>query len=289
MVEAGDRRVLHAGGAKGRFGGIGRNQESTNAMAYRQATLDFVVKCQSAQTVGDIAGLLFSEMASCGIAHVACASHVDPLHPPPGAVAMVNYPDVWLKRFSEMQYAKRDPVFWGARFLSTPFRWKDLIEQRQLASDQRNILNEARECGIADGLTIPIHTPGALPASCSLVPGADGVDPLLVPDIQFMAIHAHEEARLRAAKKSNTPVVLSRRELEYLTLAATGKSDWAIAQLVGRSPRTVHHILENAKKKYGVSHRIQAVMRAILDGSIVVDQEALSLPAEGAPSKRDPR
>jgi len=255
-------------------------------MAYRQATLDFVVKCQNAATANEIAELLFAEMAACGIAYVACASHVDPLNPPPGAVAMVNYPNAWLKRFSEMQYAKRDPVFWGARFLSTPFQWKELVKRRELASDQRQILNEAAACGIADGLTIPIHTPGALPASCSLVPGPDGVDPLLVPDIQFMAIHAHEEARLRAGGKVARPIGLSRREREYLTLAATGRSDWAIAQLVGRSPRTIHHILENAKKKYGVSHRIQAVMRAILDGSIVVDEAALSVPIQLESAKR---
>lgn len=255
-------------------------------MAYRQATLDFVVKCQNAQTVDEIAALLFAEMASCGIFYVACASHVDPLNPPPGAVAMVNYPEVWLKRFSAMQYAKRDPVFWGARFLSTPFHWKDLIARRELTSDQRKILDEARACGIADGLTIPIHTPGALPASCSLVAGPNGVDPLLVPDIQFMAIHAHEEARLRAGGKTPRPIVLSPREQKYLALAATGRSDWAIAQLVGRSPRTIHHILENAKRKYGVSHRIQAVMCAILDGSIVVDEEALSVPMERERTRR---
>lgn len=54
-------------------------------------------------------------MAKYGIAYVACASHVDPLKPPKGAVVMCNCPMPWLNRFSEECYAGRDPIYFGAR------------------------------------------------------------------------------------------------------------------------------------------------------------------------------
>jgi LuxR family quorum-sensing system transcriptional regulator CciR len=207
-------------------------------------------------------------MAQCGIAYVACASHVDPLNPPKGAVALVNYPADWLEHFSAKRYARYDPVFHAARAAATPFRWSDILYGRDLRANQKRILSEARECGIVDGITIPIHTPYALPASCSLVPGPDGFDPLLMPDLQFMAIHAHDEARRRLGDKLASPVRLTERQRECLVLAANAKSDWVIGQILGVSPRTVHNTLEMVKRRYGVSHRIQAVMRALLDGEI---------------------
>jgi LuxR family quorum-sensing system transcriptional regulator CciR len=242
--------------------------EARQSMPRRQATFDFLARCRSADSVHEIAELLFREMADCGIAYVACASHVDPLNPPPGAVAMVNYPEDWLEHFSAREYARHDPIFWAARMATTPFWWNDLIARQGLRRQQKRILSEARECGIANGVTIPIHVPGALPASCSLVPGTDGFDPLLLPDLQFIAVHALEEARRRAAPSPRPRIVLTERQRQCLVLAAGGKSDWMIGKILGISPRTVHHTIEAAKQRYGVSHRVQAVMRAILDGEI---------------------
>lgn len=234
----------------------------------RHATMEFVAKCRAAHSVDEVARLLFLELADCGIAFVACASHVDPLNPPPGAVAMVNYPQDWLEHFSARDYAKHDPIFYAARVAITPFRWSELVARKELRGPQKRILSEAAECGLADGLTIPLHAPTALPASCSVVPGQDGFDPLLLPDIQFMAMHAHDEARKRASGLAPQRVTLTERQRECLVLVAAGKSDWAIGQILGLSPRTVHHTMEAVKRRYGVSHRIQAAMCAVLDGEI---------------------
>lgn len=233
-------------------------------MRMRLKTIEFLEDCRAAETADEIGELLKTALADVGIAYVACASHVDPLKPPRGAVTIVNYPVEWLTHFSEKGYAKRDPIFWAAGWMARPFWWDELFMALTVANDQRRILNEARECGIAGGMTIPIHSPGALPASCSLVPGPDGVDPLDVPDIQFMALHAHEEARLRAGGKIMPPPVLSKRQRECLALVAQGKSDYVIGKILGVSPRTVEHTVESARRKFGVSHRTQAVALAVM-------------------------
>src|SRR5689334_7470644 len=36
-----------------------------------------------------------------GFRYFACGSHVDPLHPPPGAVMYLTYPKEWVQHFSE--------------------------------------------------------------------------------------------------------------------------------------------------------------------------------------------
>ena len=52
------------------------------------------------------------------------------------------------------------------------------------------------------------------------------------------------------------------RECQILRWVAAGKSDWAIAQILGISRKTVNFHVENAKRKLGTSTRVQAVLVA---------------------------
>ncbi|MBL8558741.1 MAG: LuxR family transcriptional regulator [Hyphomonadaceae bacterium] len=244
-------------------------------MPSSRVAIEFMEKCRAAASADAVRDVLFADMAAMGFAYVACCSHVDPLRPPPGAVNMINYPAAWLARFSAENYAAHDPVFMAARTSAVPFFWDDVLKGRRLTRLQRDILQDAAAIGLANGLTIPIHSPGALPASCSLVPGPDGVDPLQVPAVFLMAVYAHERARalLDDGAHALRPA-LSARERECLALAGAGKSDWVIGRMLGIHERTVHNTIERAKKRYGVAFRVQAVVRAVLDGQIRIDDLA---------------
>ncbi|EQD54086.1 protein containing Transcription regulator LuxR, partial [mine drainage metagenome] len=61
---------------------------------------------------------------------------------------------------------------------------------------------------------------------------------------------------------------LTPRERQCLELVACGKTDWEIARLLGLSPCTVHYHIENAKRRFDVITRIQAVVRALRTGQI---------------------
>jgi LuxR family quorum-sensing system transcriptional regulator CciR len=187
---------------------------------------------------------------------------------------MVDYPLAWLERFSVKNYAKRDPVYWAARRQTLPFQWSDQRFLRALAADQLRILNEAREAGLADGVTIPIHAPDALPASCSLVIGPDGVDPLNAQKAHWYGVYAHECARrLRLAGMPAKPV-LSPRERQCLQLLGQGKNDGDMATILGLSEHTVHNVVRRAMHKYGVASRVQAFVRALRDGQIRLEDVA---------------
>lgn len=58
------------------------------------------------------------------------------------------------------------------------------------------------------------------------------------------------------------------RESEVLSWVAVGKSDWAIGRLLNISGKTVNFHVENAKRKFGVATRVQAVIVAMRSGII---------------------
>jgi DNA-binding CsgD family transcriptional regulator len=234
----------------------------------------FAEICDRAASVAELQTAFMREIRALGFTHAACASHVDPLRPPAEAVMMVDYPLVWLERFSAKNYAKRDPVYWAARRQTLPFQWSDRVFRASLASDQLRILNEAAEVGLADGVTIPIHAPDALPASCSLVIGPDGVDPLNAQKAHWYGVYAHECARrLRLAEVPPKPE-LSPRERQCVQLLGQGKNDGDMAIILGLSEHTVHNIVRRAMHKYGVANRVQAFVRALKDGQIRLEDVA---------------
>lgn len=63
-------------------------------------------------------------------------------------------------------------------------------------------------------------------------------------------------------------LLVTPRESEILSWVAAGKSDWAIGQLLNISGKTVNFHVENAKRKFGVATRVQAVMVAMRNGLI---------------------
>jgi len=234
----------------------------------------FAEICDRALTMDDVQRAFIHEVRELGFSFAACSSHVDPLRPPADAVMMVDYPTAWLERFSSQNYARLDPVFRAARQQTLPFQWSDKRFRVGLSAEQLLILNEAAEIGLADGITIPIHAPDALPASCSLVIGPDGVDPLNAQKAHWYAVYAHECARrLRLANAPAKPL-LSPRERQCVQLLGQGKDDGAMAIILGLSEHTVHNIVRRAMNKYGVASRVQAFVRALKDGQIRLEDIA---------------
>lgn len=58
------------------------------------------------------------------------------------------------------------------------------------------------------------------------------------------------------------------RETEILAWVAAGKSDWAIGRILKISGKTVNFHVENAKRKFGVGTRLQAVLVALRKGML---------------------
>lgn len=241
-------------------------------MAASKIALDFLEFCEKQASADAIEDRFIATLKALGYEYIACASHVDPLRPRPGGVSVLNYPVSWVQHYSQEEFARIDPVFLAARVVPSPFDWDDCLARMRLSAQQKRVLAEGAAYGIASGLTIPLRSPDVIPASCSLIAGPDGVDPLSMAHTLMIVIYGHGAMHRRLNPEALVePVVLPQRERECLTLAGCGKSDWVIGELLGISGRTAHNSIERAKKRYGVSHRTQAVVRAVFDGQIMID------------------
>ena len=76
-------------------------------------------------------------------------------------------------------------------------------------------------------------------------------------------MHAEHNDKFRHDHLRVTP-----REGQVLHWIAAGKSDWEIGQILNISAKTVNFHVERAKRKFGVSTRIQAVLAALRKGLI---------------------
>ena len=231
--------------------------------------LDFCEKQSDAALIGD---RFVTSLQALGYEYIACSSHVDPLRPRPGGVSVLNYPLPWVQHYSDAGLARIDPVFLAARVMSSPFNWNDCLAKMRLSGAQKRMLEEGASHGLSSGLTIPLRSPDVIPASCSLIAGRDGVDPLAMAHTLMIVIYGHGAMHRRLNPDAlGEPVILAPRERECLALAGCGKSDWVIGEILGVSARTAHNTIERAKQRYGVSHRVQAVVRAVFDGQIMID------------------
>lgn len=207
-----------------------------------------------------------------GFRHFACCAHVDPLHPPPQAVMIHNYPGTWVQHYSGDKLYEIDPVLQRAERNPLPFFWDAAFQAEQPTPAQRKMLGDAADFGIAHGFTIPIHLswlPGTLRASCSIVPERIEVRRLnyFIVETMVTAMYAVLN-RASSPRRDTTVVELSRRERQCLSLAAQGKDDWAIGQLLGLSATTVHSYMKRLMHRLGVRTRVQAIVWALETGQL---------------------
>lgn len=241
---------------------------------------EFVERADRASSIATLAAAFGRSIATLGFHCFACCSHVDPLLPPRRAVVMYTYPEEWVQSFSERKLFNIDPVFRRADATMRPFFWDSGEFRAGLSEQQQAILEEARTYRIAHGYTVPIHLPGphgAYPASCSVVAETALAEQPTKYVVQLMAYFLYDAGiRLsEAIDRETTPhtgravvVELSNRERQCLELVAQGKSDWVAGKLLGISERTVHNHIERAKRRLGVTTRVQAIVHALATGQI---------------------
>lgn len=240
-------------------------------MDYYARICSFLEGIRAIRTERDLEALVAQVLRDFGLRHYAIVSHVDLMAPPPGTVRLINYPAEWKARSASQRYYADDPVLLTAQRLALPFTWDDIPRHIRLTRRQEAILEEARAAGLANGYTVPIHVPGHISGSCSFPYEADGVDPACLPALHYIGIFAFDAALKlagRALARPDGAVRLTDRQRQCLALAARGKSDWSIGQLLTLSEQTVHMHIELAKSRYGVSSRVEAVVRALFDGEL---------------------
>jgi LuxR family quorum-sensing system transcriptional regulator CciR len=206
-----------------------------------------------------------------GFAHYALMHHAELRTARRPLLRLSNYPTAWQERYLERAYFFDDPTFVACRARATSFALSEVPGLVELTPRQKEMLDEAARFGMRDGLFVPIHIPGEISGSCSLVAARDVDIPRAIkPLAHYVRCFAFEAGRRILQTGPSVAVALTRRQLDCVALVARGKSDWEAARILGISEATVHQHIQAAKARYGVATRIQLVVRAILDNSLSI-------------------
>ncbi|HLS80135.1 MAG TPA: LuxR family transcriptional regulator [Steroidobacter sp.] len=228
----------------------------------------FIERCERARNPEEMEAAFRSAVEALGFRLYAVCSHVDPLRRPPRAVVMHNYPLAWAREFSERRLHYVDPVFRWIDRTPHSFHWDASDFQAFLTPQQKQIMQQAAEFGVAHGFTLPLHAPpsrSAFRASCSVIPDSRRLDPGSYHTVRLLARYLYQAVSQDEFWRPSSfgAPQLSARQRQCLELAAQGKDEWTIGRLLNLAECTVHKHIGNAKRKLGVATRTQAVVEAL--------------------------
>lgn len=188
---------------------------------------------------------------------------------------ITTFPEVWHAHYAASGYHLIDPVVRLGPRQVTPFQWSALSFGIEPTPDQRRMFDEAEEFGVAEGVGIPIHGPNGALAMASMVSdeAPEALTRLMAAsghEVHLMSLAFHNALRDLGAfgRARPMPMQLSPRERECLLWYAKGKSMWEIAAILRIGHRTVHHYMENVRRKLGTANSMEAVLRATMSGLI---------------------
>ncbi|MEJ2346021.1 MAG: LuxR family transcriptional regulator [Gammaproteobacteria bacterium] len=174
-----------------------------------------------------------------------------------------SYPEDWMKHYRERNYMEIDPVMRRVMRSRKPFHWSELTADPKLPAPALQLMKEAEESGLRDGIGIPLCSPAGEIVGIGLArsdPGA-GVDYAFLAAACLLSVYFDETFRDLLA----TPLGpnLTDRQREVLYWAAEGKTDQEVALILTVSAHTVRFHWKNIFEKLDAKGRTYAVTKAI--------------------------
>jgi LuxR family transcriptional regulator, quorum-sensing system regulator BjaR1 len=176
-------------------------------------------------------------------------------------------PERWHYLYARRNHLSKDMGIARASKQSTPFRWSDAFAGAD--DSARQVLNDANEFGLRDGLMVPIHLPDGSVHGVSIATANYDLSPQDERALHMASLYLHARMTVLRAPASPPPAHnLTPRERECLQWVAAGKTDWEISQILSISEQTVHGYVQNAMTKLSARTRAQAVATAMLSRQI---------------------
>lgn len=239
-----------------------------------QMVQEFVSAAAAAESMSGLRDLIEEASNKLGFDYFSIVHHIRFGRPSQDKVRLSNYPVEWLAVLRENEGLK-DPILKAAERTSSGFLWSHIGKLTRLSPQEQRHLNRAAAYGLRSGFTVPNHVPGETFGSCHFaVYGDKPLPDGSLPAAQALGCFAFEAARqlIRSdASPSESyviPAPLTERQRDCLLLAAKGKTDSVIAQLLNLRPRTVNEHIEAAKRRYSVATRTQLIVRALFTSEI---------------------
>lgn len=230
----------------------------------------FVEQARRVSDANDLFDLFRCALSAYGVDRVLYGNMRDATQAPDVSPGLFStYPEDWLHYYFEHDYLKKDPVCLHALQSSRAFTWDSVRRTSQLNDQQTLILDQAREAGLLDGVSMAFYGPGGQVHGIGLASSKQNPDiGLFLNEIETLATQFHLNMMSFAAPHTPPPPTLSPRESEVLKWVAEGKSNWAIGEILNISEHGVDFHMRNILRKLDADTRISAVVKAIHCGLI---------------------
>ncbi len=242
-------------------------------MSQFDRTLEYMDQLQHADTAAAVCETLLGVTSHFGLTALMAGTVPQPGTPrgqQKDHVLLCDWPVEWLERYVSRNYVDHDPVVSHMKDLQAPFQWREASRAIRVDRDSGEVMGDASEFKLRDGLAFPLVTLEGQIVMVSLGGEAvqlSGAEFGLVSLVSTYAIGRAMQLHTQAVNTIDH-IELTPRERECLKWAAVGKSEWEISQILGISEHTSEKHLLNAKSKLGAVNRVQAVAEAIRRGYI---------------------
>ena len=230
----------------------------------------FVLRVRKVTTPAALFGTLEEAAGHAGLEYLAYTALKDhagyTVAEYPAPAVMLAYPDSWVGHYFEHGYREIDPVLTHTAAIGVPYLWRWLETLRTLSEAERCILDEAREAGLRQGMTVPLIGFGGTRAlvSFATAAAADRIEVHLGRLGVFAAIfHVAFVERFGAVRHRPPAEALTTMETRCLQWIAAGKTSWDIGVILGISEHTVRAYVRTVLRKLDVTNRAMAVARAM--------------------------
>lgn len=180
-----------------------------------------------------------------------------------------DWPQDWLDYYNERGFFQRDFIVAESRRRMAPFTWGELDPAILAGPVAAEFFAASTAHGWIDGFVVPIRGAGGYEGIVSLAAKQKLVLDAVDRGLLETASRVLNERCRTTVGLGDTPQPLPQltdREIESLQWVSLGKTDWEIGELLGVTKATAHFHIEQAKRKLGVTSRVQAVALLLLHG-----------------------
>lgn len=235
-------------------------------MSARNIAFDAIADLNGAAGLEEILAILRRVGDSFGYENFCIAGIPQPGEKLDPYLMLSGWPAEWLDRYTRRDYIHVDPVIAKLKTTTLPFEWREAPYDETRGSRAALMMNEARELGLVEGLSVPIYSANGFQAAVSFGARSLRVGPDLKGALHLVAIYTHNRLREILAGTGNVAVAkatsLSPREIECLKWSAEGKTAWEISCILSLQRKTVEHYLASAAHKMNAANRVHAIAQA---------------------------
>lgn len=186
-----------------------------------------------------------------------------------------NYSSRWRSKYDSEKLHYIDPTVGHCLSSTLPLIW----EPKTFGNTrEKEFYEEASGYGIRSGITYPVHGANGEFGVISFVSDTLADKKFrrelgrFMPALALLRDYVFESSlRFACPSEPDGDIHLTHRELESLKWAMMGKSSWEISRIMNCAEATVNFHFANARRKFKVTTRQQAIVKAIRLGYLMPD------------------